>query len=285
MKPTLSHCATQSARGARISRCIRSRPTRARDRSRRTAAGDALAADRMTGVRDRAAGGPPRPSDRRARTSTPSDSRTNARAEPRNPLGPPNRRRSPPSTRRGSGADCRPNRPNRRNRRARPLRAAPASRARTICVDDFASPAHHSELTRAAEPGWPPGNRNTRRCNLRGRDAKSKPDTGTAPALRRVALRIFLSLALLPASLPAADLSTQSPPLSPTPAQTEGPFYRTLPADRDADLVQVVGRPGRAQGTVLYFEGRVLTRDGRPARGCPRRAVAGGPVRALPSRR
>lgn len=95
-----------------------------------------------------------------------------------------------------------------------------------------------------------------------------KPDSGSAPALRRVALRIFLPLALLPASLSAADLSTQSPPLSPTPAQTEGPFYpRTLPADRDADLVQVAGRPGRAQGTVLYFDGRVLTRDGRPAAG------------------
>jgi protocatechuate 3,4-dioxygenase beta subunit len=52
-------------------------------------------------------------------------------------------------------------------------------------------------------------------------------------------------------------------PLRPTPAQTEGPFYPTkLPSDRDADLTQVAGQPQPAQGTRLYFSGRVLARDG-----------------------
>ena len=91
-------------------------------------------------------------------------------------------------------------------------------------------------------------------------------DAGSA--LRRAAMRSSLALASLAALLPAADLSAQAPPLPPTPAQTEGPFYpRTLPADRDADLVQVTGHAERAQGTVLYFEGRVVTRDGRPVAG------------------
>ena len=57
-------------------------------------------------------------------------------------------------------------------------------------------------------------------------------------------------------------------PLRPTPAQTEGPFYPTkLPADRDADLTQVAGYPQAAQGTRLYFSGRVLVRDGSPQAG------------------
>ncbi|MEO8676940.1 MAG: intradiol ring-cleavage dioxygenase [Casimicrobiaceae bacterium] len=51
--------------------------------------------------------------------------------------------------------------------------------------------------------------------------------------------------------------------LRPTPSQTEGPFYpRTIPADRDADLTQVAGQGTPAQGTRLYFAGRVVTRDG-----------------------
>jgi protocatechuate 3,4-dioxygenase beta subunit len=56
--------------------------------------------------------------------------------------------------------------------------------------------------------------------------------------------------------------------LVPTPSQTEGPFYpRTLPADRDADLTRVAGRSGRASGTPVYLDGRVLARDGSPLEG------------------
>jgi len=52
-----------------------------------------------------------------------------------------------------------------------------------------------------------------------------------------------------------------------TPHQTEGPFYPTgaaLPADRDADLLTVRGRPGRPEGDTIYVKGRVLTVDGNP---------------------
>jgi protocatechuate 3,4-dioxygenase beta subunit len=56
--------------------------------------------------------------------------------------------------------------------------------------------------------------------------------------------------------------------LIPTPGQTEGPFYpKNLPAERDADLTQVAGRPAKASGTPLYFGGRALTREGRPIAG------------------
>jgi protocatechuate 3,4-dioxygenase beta subunit len=56
--------------------------------------------------------------------------------------------------------------------------------------------------------------------------------------------------------------------LAPTPPVALGPFYPpTKPADSDADLTQVAGHKGRAQGTVLYVEGRVLDVDGRPLAG------------------
>lgn len=56
--------------------------------------------------------------------------------------------------------------------------------------------------------------------------------------------------------------------LVPTPSQTEGPFYpRTLPADRDADLTRIAGRSGRARGTPVYLDGRVLGRDANPLEG------------------
>ena len=50
-----------------------------------------------------------------------------------------------------------------------------------------------------------------------------------------------------------------------TPPQTAGPFYPSIkPVDSDADLLRVRGRTDRAQGEVLYIEGRVLDRDARP---------------------
>jgi protocatechuate 3,4-dioxygenase beta subunit len=77
-----------------------------------------------------------------------------------------------------------------------------------------------------------------------------------------------LGAVALAAVAPAGVLHAQPAPLTPTPSQTEGPFYpRTMPADRDADLTQVVGRNAAAQGTRLYFAGRVLARDGRPQAG------------------
>jgi protocatechuate 3,4-dioxygenase beta subunit len=53
--------------------------------------------------------------------------------------------------------------------------------------------------------------------------------------------------------------------LAPTPEQTSGPFYPSvLPEDRDADLLVIKGRDGRAQGTVLLLSGRVTDTDGNP---------------------
>ena len=53
--------------------------------------------------------------------------------------------------------------------------------------------------------------------------------------------------------------------LAPTPEQTLGPFYPSvLPEDRDADLLVVKGRDGRAQGTVLHLAGRVTDTSGDP---------------------
>jgi len=85
-----------------------------------------------------------------------------------------------------------------------------------------------------------------------------------ASTSRRIALRGLTALAL---ALTPIGVFAQSA-LTPTPAQTEGPFYpRTLPADRDADLTRIAGRAGHAQGTRLYLSGRVLTRDGKPRAG------------------
>ena len=53
-----------------------------------------------------------------------------------------------------------------------------------------------------------------------------------------------------------------------TPANALGPFYPPKkPADSDADLTQVAGRPGRAKGTILYVTGRVLDTNGKPVDG------------------
>jgi protocatechuate 3,4-dioxygenase, beta subunit len=65
---------------------------------------------------------------------------------------------------------------------------------------------------------------------------------------------------LLPAPARAA--------LTPTPRQTEGPFYPlSLPLDADADLATVAGRAGPAQGTITHVFGRVLDRGGRSVPG------------------
>lgn len=53
--------------------------------------------------------------------------------------------------------------------------------------------------------------------------------------------------------------------LTPTPRQTEGPFYPVaIPSDADNDLVKVAGRSGEAKGTPVQLKGRVLDVQGRP---------------------
>jgi protocatechuate 3,4-dioxygenase beta subunit len=57
-------------------------------------------------------------------------------------------------------------------------------------------------------------------------------------------------------------------PAEPTPIQTIGPFYPvTRPLDADADLTQVAGGSGRAEGRVVELAGRVLDARGEPVAG------------------
>jgi len=62
-----------------------------------------------------------------------------------------------------------------------------------------------------------------------------------------------------------AILRADTSVLTPTPAQTEGPFYPvTLPLDRDNDLIAVSGAEARARGTVLHLSGQILDRSSKP---------------------
>lgn len=89
---------------------------------------------------------------------------------------------------------------------------------------------------------------------------RSTPVLPRIPGRRRALATLGWGFALTAAWPLAAQTR-----LRPTPAQTEGPFYpTTLPEDRDADLTQVMGRDTPAQGTRLYFSGRVLAATGRP---------------------
>ncbi len=68
--------------------------------------------------------------------------------------------------------------------------------------------------------------------------------------------------------LPATAVGAARP--TATPSQTEGPFYPTgtaRPSDRDADLLILSNRPGRATGDTIYVKGRVSTLDGAAVSG------------------
>ena len=88
---------------------------------------------------------------------------------------------------------------------------------------------------------------------------------GAERQFRRRILGFALGAAVLPWIAPHR---ARAEDLSPTPSQPEGPFYpRTLPADRDADLIVVAGRTGRAEGTPLYLDGTVRSVAGTPLAG------------------
>jgi protocatechuate 3,4-dioxygenase beta subunit len=54
----------------------------------------------------------------------------------------------------------------------------------------------------------------------------------------------------------------------PTPSNPEGPFYPKQPqSDKDADLTQIDGHAGRAEGQVIRVTGRVLDDAGQPVEG------------------
>jgi protocatechuate 3,4-dioxygenase beta subunit len=81
--------------------------------------------------------------------------------------------------------------------------------------------------------------------------------------LSRREVLVSATLAAAAAAIPSGTaLAAQ---LTPTPRQTEGPFYpRVKPADTDADLLSVAGRPVLAQGVATIIAGRVLSPDGNP---------------------
>jgi len=56
--------------------------------------------------------------------------------------------------------------------------------------------------------------------------------------------------------------------LARTPRQTEGPFYPLQDqADKDANLVQIIGQQGEAAGDLIEVRGRVLDEGGSPVSG------------------
>src|SRR5262245_58840041 len=53
-----------------------------------------------------------------------------------------------------------------------------------------------------------------------------------------------------------------------TPGEILGPFYPVMRSvERTADLTNLPGKPGRAEGQVIYVMGRVLTLQGQPVKG------------------
>lgn len=89
--------------------------------------------------------------------------------------------------------------------------------------------------------------------------------SGRISASRR---RLLAAAAVGTGWLVARPLTAFAATLTPTPAQTTGPFYpRELPLDRDADLASVAGARARAQGTLTHIFGTVRDVDGRPIRG------------------
>ncbi|MFO1314276.1 MAG: protocatechuate 3,4-dioxygenase [Burkholderiales bacterium] len=92
------------------------------------------------------------------------------------------------------------------------------------------------------------------------------------PGAPRPARRLLLQRALALAGATVAGVPwparAAGVPLAATPPVALGPFYPpNKPADSDADLTVVAGRPQRAAGTLLYVSGRVLDTAGRPLPG------------------
>src|SRR5262249_21986146 len=106
-----------------------------------------------------------------------------------------------------------------------------------------------------AHRAWPAG-----RIRLRQGDA------GMATIIVRRSLLTGAAAALLTPR--EAPLAAPQARLTPTPGQTEGPFYPlAFPADSDADLVRVTGQAAQAAGQVTHIGGRVLDRRSAPVRG------------------
>ncbi len=83
----------------------------------------------------------------------------------------------------------------------------------------------------------------------------------TIPRRRLLAAALAAPFAARPAALRAATAAL-------TPPQSRGPFYPVeIPADSDANLVQVAGQPESAAGDVVQVFGQVRDDHGRPLAG------------------
>ena len=97
--------------------------------------------------------------------------------------------------------------------------------------------------------------------------------TPTPPVLHAddfVRRRLLAGLTLIGSigfALPRLSHAAQAA-LLPTPPNDMGPFYPSVkPAETDADLTTVTGRPACAAGTILYLSGQVQDAKGRPVAG------------------
>jgi len=80
------------------------------------------------------------------------------------------------------------------------------------------------------------------------------------PKRRRIAAALVI--------MPALCLSARAASRTPTPAQTEGPFYPVrLPEDADHDLLRNGARAPYRSGQPAWVEGTVSDADGRPLAG------------------
>lgn len=86
--------------------------------------------------------------------------------------------------------------------------------------------------------------------------------------MRKITRRAWLksSAGLLAGGLlSSVSYAKRSPTFSPTPAEAEGPFYPLqAQKDTDFDLTNVQGASGVAQGSVIFIEGQVIDRYGKP---------------------
>ncbi len=91
--------------------------------------------------------------------------------------------------------------------------------------------------------------------------------SGTAPLSRRQLLQASIALGSLGLTSPVT-LAWAQAPLRRTPEQVLGPFYPVVgTVDRGSDLTRIPGKPGQAQGQVIYLVGRVLNTRGEPVSG------------------
>jgi protocatechuate 3,4-dioxygenase beta subunit len=82
---------------------------------------------------------------------------------------------------------------------------------------------------------------------------------------RREMLAVSIVMGGTLLSAPLSQAFAQSAMLRPTPEQGMGPFYPvTKPADQDADLTAVAGKPGKAKGRILTLTGRIFNPKGEP---------------------